>query len=191
MRNGSARRGEPLNRFVVITGCSGGGKSTLLAELGRRGFATVPEPGRRIVRQELARGGKALPWLNPPVFAWRAVGVARADRRAAMAEHGWVFFDRGIVDAAAALAHATAAPLGIALAELGAYHPTVFFAPPWPEIYVTDPERPHGYDEAVAEYGRLERAYAAFGYVALSLPKVSVAERADFVLNRIGSAPVA
>jgi predicted ATPase len=43
-------RGEgfEMNRFVVISGCSGGGKSTLLAELGRRGHAVVEEPGRRI-----------------------------------------------------------------------------------------------------------------------------------------------
>ncbi len=27
------------NRFVVLSGCSGGGKSTLLIELGRRGYA--------------------------------------------------------------------------------------------------------------------------------------------------------
>jgi predicted ATPase len=38
-----------LDRFVVISGCSGGGKSTLLAELARRGYRTVEEPGRRIV----------------------------------------------------------------------------------------------------------------------------------------------
>jgi predicted ATPase len=42
-----------VNRFVVISGCSGGGKSTLLIELGRRGYATVEEPGRRIVKEEM------------------------------------------------------------------------------------------------------------------------------------------
>jgi predicted ATPase len=29
------------NRFVVISGCSGGGKSTLLIELGRRGYGMI------------------------------------------------------------------------------------------------------------------------------------------------------
>jgi predicted ATPase len=36
-----------MNTFIVISGCSGDSKSTLLAELARRGFATVVEPGRR------------------------------------------------------------------------------------------------------------------------------------------------
>jgi len=51
-----------MENFVTISGCSSGGKSTLLAELRRRGFATVEEPGRRIVAEELKRGGNALPW---------------------------------------------------------------------------------------------------------------------------------
>jgi len=50
-----------IERFVIISGCSSGGKSTLLAELQLRGFATVEEPGRRIVREELRGDGSACP----------------------------------------------------------------------------------------------------------------------------------
>jgi predicted ATPase len=50
-----------MNDFFVISGCSGGGKSSLLAELARRGFATIEEPGRRVVREELASDGEAVP----------------------------------------------------------------------------------------------------------------------------------
>lgn len=88
---------------MVISGCSGGGKSTLLAELARRGHVTVEEPGRRIVNQGLLGDGSALPWVNPVAFARRAVALALADRAAHSAESGWVFFDRGLIDAAAAL----------------------------------------------------------------------------------------
>jgi predicted ATPase len=56
-------------RFVLITGCSGGGKSTLLAELHARGHHVVEEPGRRIVKQELKAGGQALPWVDEIAFA--------------------------------------------------------------------------------------------------------------------------
>jgi predicted ATPase len=90
-----------MDRFVVISGCSGGGKSTLLSELGRRGHAIVEEPGRRIVEEELKGNGAALPWIDGVAFARRAVGVALADRAAAAARDGWVFFDRGLIDAAA------------------------------------------------------------------------------------------
>jgi predicted ATPase len=57
---GNGSIGIGVDRFVVISGCSGGGKSTLIAEFGRRGYAIVEEPGRRIVKEELANGGSAL-----------------------------------------------------------------------------------------------------------------------------------
>ncbi len=80
-----------MDRFVVISGCSGGGKSTLLAELARRGLAVIAEPGRRIVRAELQCGGRALPWVDPVAFARRAVAMSLADRATAAAADGWVF----------------------------------------------------------------------------------------------------
>lgn len=65
------------------------------------------------------------------------------------------------------------------------YHQTVFVTPPWPEIYTTDPERRHGFDEAVAEYIRLASVYPALGYDVVILPKIAVAGRADFILGRL------
>jgi predicted ATPase len=59
----------------------------------------------------------------------------------------------------------------------------VFLAPPWPEIYETDPERRHGLD--VAEYSRLLETYPSLGYEVLILPNVGVSERADFILNTL------
>jgi hypothetical protein len=45
------------------------------------------------------------------------------------------------------------------------------------EIYVTDPERRHGFDQAIAEYHRLIVVYPSLGYEVILLPKVSVAAR--------------
>jgi predicted ATPase len=67
-----------MENFVTISGCSGGGKTTLLVELRRRGFATNEEPGRRIVAEELKRGGRALPWIDAVAFAGRAIEVSLA-----------------------------------------------------------------------------------------------------------------
>ena len=172
-----------VNRFVVISGCSSGGKSTLLAELGRRGYATVEEPGRRIVKEELASAGSALPWVDGAAFARRANAMALADRAATGNSSGWVFFDRGLIDAASALEHLTGEPVLAALARSHRYHRRVFLAPPWPEIYATDTERRHGLDAALAEYSRLLQVYPSLGYDVSILPKIGVAERADFVLG--------
>ena len=171
--------------MIAVSGCSGGGKSSLLAALGARGHAVVAEPGRRIVREELAGDGAALPWRDPVAFARRALAMSLADLDAARDLSGPVFFDRGLIDAAAALSHlGHAAELeGIALG--GRYNPTVFMAPPWPEIYVTDGERQHGFDQAVAEYDRLMSFFPEHGYRLCILPKVSIEQRVEFVLEAL------
>ena len=170
---------------MVISGCSGGGKSTLLAELAARGHAAVEEPGRRIVQEELAANGAALPWVDGAAFARRAMAVALADRVAAGRLSGWVFFDRGLIDAAAALEHLTREPALDRIGLLHRYHRRVFFTPPWPEVYATDAERRHDLDAANAEYDRLLSAYASLGYEVIALPKVGVSERADFILHTL------
>jgi predicted ATPase len=173
------------NRFVVISGCSSGGKSTLLIELGRRGYATVEEPGRRVVKEEMLGKGLALPWVDAIAFARRAVALALADRATANRESGWVFFDRGLIDAAAALQHLTGEPALATLAPDHRYHHRVFLAPPWPEIYVTDTERRHDLSAAISEYQRLLDVYPSLGYQVTILPKVSTPERAEFVLHSL------
>src|SRR4051812_28988131 len=171
--DGKCRRSN-MQRFVVISGCSAGGKSTLLAELARRGHSVVEEPGRRIVREETARGGTALPWGDAEAFIRRAIAMALGDWQAVATMPGWGFFARGLVDAISALTDMTGEP---ALQELGGqhrYHGTVFLTPPWPDIYVTDPERKHGFAQAEAEYMRLVRDYGALGYEVVEVPKLQV-----------------
>jgi predicted ATPase len=178
-----------VSRLVVISGCSGGGKSTLLGELARRGYPTVEEPGRRIVQEELSGGGSALPWVDAAAFARRAVALALADLAAAGSPERWTFLDRGLVDAAAALQHVTGEPALAAIPELGSYHRRVFLTPPWREIYVTDAERRHEFADALDEYPRLLGAFRGLGYRAIVLPKAAPRERADFVLRTLDSCP--
>jgi predicted ATPase len=173
---------DPPENFVTISGCSSGGKSTLLAELRRRGFATIDEPGRRIVAEELKRGGTALPWVDAVAFARRAINMSLADRADADPSARWVFFDRGLIDAAAGLEHLTGEPVIESLGRIHRYNKRVFLAPPWPEIYTLDQERRHDFAEAVAEYDRLIAVYPALGYDIHVLPKVSVTERANWIL---------
>ena len=176
-----------MKNGVVISGCSGGGKSTLIAELAARGYRVVAEPGRRIVADELARDGKALPWINLEDFARKAIELAEADRREAReAPARWTFFDRGLIDAYAALAQATGdARVVDHLLHHDRYHPTVFLTPPWPEIYREDNERRHDLDAALSEFERLAALYPALNYSVVMLPKIPVQDRADFVLSTL------
>lgn len=172
-----------MNDFVVISGCSGGGKSTLLDALKDLGHDVVKEPGRRIVAEELAIGGSALPWNDPVAFAHRAIRLSLADRECSRQGSGWVFFDRGLIDAASALENLTGKPFLKRLAQRHRYSRCVFLTPPWPEIYVKDNERRHDLDDGVDEYRRLCEVYPSLGYKLHILPKVSVEDRANLVLE--------
>ena len=176
-------------RAVVITGCSGGGKSTLLAELGQRGHRVFTEAGRQIVREQDWIGGDALPWTAPVKFAELLLSRALHQRITAAGAEGLAFFDRGVVEPLSGMTR-----LGLPVpehfhraAERCRYDQTVFVAPPWPEIYRRDAERRHGPDEALADYEPLLATYRRLGYRLVELPKVSVAERADFVLATLGA----
>jgi len=166
--------------FVMISGCSGGGKSTLLVELARRGYAVVREPGRRIIAEVRAGEGGALPWDDAAGFARRALEMSVMDFRAAS---GLTFFDRGIVDAAVAvMAAGGERPVS---AIDGMRYDRLFLAPPWPEIYVNDEDRRHSLDKALLDHERVRHAYLDAGYVPVVLPRDTVAARADFVLAEL------
>jgi predicted ATPase len=170
---------EPLCR-VMISGCSGGGKSTLLAELARRGHRVVEEPGRRIIAEERARGGDALPWADPAGFARRALAMSLADHEAA---RGLTFFDRGVVDAAVAIVATGGVRPDAAIAE--ARYDWLFLVPPWPDIYENDEDRRHSLEKALLDHERVRQAWLDAGYAPVMIPRDTVAARADFVLATI------
>lgn len=166
---------------VIISGCSGGGKSALITELGRRGFAVSEEIGRRLIRAGGPRPGEA-----PLAFA-RAVAAGERDRLAACrGSAGPLFFDRSLIDQIAFCRRLTGECPFSRGDEHALYHEEVFLVPPWPEIYARDPERQHDLQTAAAEYDDLLAVYAAASYRTHILPKAPVSDRADLVMRTLG-----
>jgi len=87
-----------FERFHVITGGPGSGKSTLIEALGRRGYAHSIEAGRAIIQDQIAIDGPALPDRDPLAFAELMLSWELRSHRMAQAETGPVFFDRGVPD---------------------------------------------------------------------------------------------
>lgn len=108
-----------------------------------------------------------------------------ADYEAAGSFTGWVFFDRGLVDAVAAARHLASDASADGHCHAHRYNNLVFFVPPWSEIYVNDSERRHDLAEAISEYDRLAEFYPSRGYKLAVLPKISVEARVDFMLARL------
>jgi len=159
-----------MQQLVVISGCSGGGKSTLLEALRRRGYAVVEEPGRRVLAEQSRNAGDGLPWVDMAAFLHEALRVARLDLERVASATGPVFFGLS-------MSHT--------LGGLQPYGRLVFLTPPWPDIYRVDEQRRHGFAEAVAEYTHLEATYKTLGYDVRILPRAGVADRTDFVLQAL------
>ena len=179
-------------RCVVISGCSGGGKSSLLAALKCAGFAVYEEPGRQIVKEQQFIGGGALPWSDARGFVELAASRALHQRISAGREGRVVFFDRGIIDALSFLEHlGLAVPAHLeAAAQRLRYASTVFMTPPWREIFRNDPQRPHSFEDAVANYASLRRTYQRLGYRLVELPKEPLDTRLRYLVDRLPAACV-
>ena len=169
---------------VVITGGPGAGKTALLNELSRLGYATVDDTPRAIIRARRARGLSPRP---PPLEFAEEVLRREIEQHDLHVGDALTFFDRGVVDALLMVADA-APERRVEIATLAAehpYHPVAIFLPPWEEIYVNDEERDHSFSHAVWVYESLVAWYEACGYQVAPLPKVPVAERCDHVLSAL------
>ncbi len=86
------------DHFFVVTGGPGAGKTSLITELARRGFHTIPEAGRAIIRAEMQSGGSALPWADRVSYAERMLQYDLHAHHTAQGLAGPVIFDRAIPD---------------------------------------------------------------------------------------------
>jgi predicted ATPase len=167
---------------VVVTGGPGAGKTALLGELSRLGYATVDDTPRAIIRSRRARGLSPRP---PPLEFAEEVLRREIEQYHLHGSDALTFFDRGVVDALWMVSHAAPERSGelTAVAADHPYHPVAIFLPPWQEIYVNDEERDHPFSHAVHVYESLVAWYDACGYQVAPLPKVPVAERCRLLLS--------
>jgi predicted ATPase len=174
--------------FVVISGCSGAGKSSLMHELASRGYRVFAEPGRQIVKEQNFIGGDGIPSKDARKFSELCVSRAMHNMILAAATTSYVFFDRSIIDNVGGLDQLPggAPPDLVRAMETFRYARKVFIAPPWPELFRNDAERTHSYEIALAEYATSLTAYERLGHDVILLPKVSVTERVDFILKQLG-----
>jgi len=176
-------------RFFVITGGPGSGKTTLIDALEEAGFARTVESGRAVIQEQLANGGDALPWKDRIAFAEKMLGRDVQSYEAALKHTGPVVFDRGIPDVIGYL-RLSGLPVPAHMAKAAKdlrYHARVFIAPPWQAIYAQDAERKQDFDEAQRTYDAMVGTYMEFGYELVELPRVSVEERVAFVVRSISA----
>ncbi|WP_213989848.1 AAA family ATPase [Sodalis sp. dw_96] len=175
------------NQLIIVTGGPDSGKTTLINKLHKMGYACTVESGRGVIQAQVAIEGQALPWKNPLLFAEFMLSWEKHSWYLAAQMGTPVFFDRGIPDVVGYLnlleipvpAHIINAVMRFR------YSAKVFIAPPWPEIFVQDAERKQTFNEAVLTYDSMCQAYTKYSYDLVEIPRVPVADRAEFILSEI------
>ncbi len=171
---------------IVITGGPGTGKSTVIAELEKRGYAVQPEVSREIIREAKAQGIDQLFLEDPLLFSKKLIeGRVKQFIEAENVDAEVVFFDRGIPDVNAYLRYSkTPIPEDFQkTAEKYQYDQPVFVMPPWEEIYTTDYERYESFNQAQLIHNRLVNMYMDLGYFLIFVPFGTPEKRTDFVLD--------
>jgi predicted ATPase len=174
--------------FFILTGGPGSGKSTLVEALRVAGYCGTVEAGRGIIQDQVAIGGRALPWVDPASFAELMLCWEMRSYHVARQEPGPVFFDRGLPDVAAYLAlMKLPVPTHVYKAvESFRYNRQVFIAPPWQEIFQQDAERKQDFEEAVRTYEALCETYSKYGYELVEIPRAPIGTRVEFIMRKVG-----
>ena len=170
---------------VILTGGPGSGKSTIIDELEKLGYKVIPEPARTLIAHYEKHSPELHPKLskeNRKIFQVAIENKNYEDFNT----NQYGFFDRSILDE---VGYRNRFKIEIT-AELDTFcknnrYDMVFFFPFWKEIYKTDDVRHETPAEAENVSKFIFNAYAKYKYDPLIVPKTSISNRLDYIINNI------
>ena len=178
--------GPVTTHWVVITGAPSSGKTSIIAELARRGYATQGEVARNYIEEQLAdghaleaiRGPDGVRLMQETIFARMLALQESADKDAVL------FLDRGVPDSIAYFRLAGMDPAPVIAAARKITYRAVFMLAPLPLAH--DHIRTED-DAAAQQLGEMFAAdYASLGYAVVTIPVLPVAARTDKILSHLG-----
>ena len=186
---------EEKRRKIVITGAPGTGKTVLVEGLEAQGFTCYHEIIRTMTAEAKKQGKKTAELtINPLNFVADPMAFNRmllegrlAHYKTALKKQDSIsFLDRGLPDVLAYMDYFEQKYPDEFLETCNAHrYDTIFMVPPWKEIYVSDNERLETYEQAEELHHHLVEAYQRFGYNLIMVPKTTIPERIEFVLNNV------
>ena len=180
------------NNFYIITGGPGSGKTSIIEMLKLQGYLCVDEVARQIIKEQVKIEGDALHWKDQIKFRDLMLSRSIYTFEQVSELEKPVFFDRGIAELIGycRLINCDIPEYLYNAAKKFRCNKKVFLMPPWKEIYQNDTERKQDWQEAVNTYQVISESYIETGYQIIEVPKISIKDRVDFILNYVNSGDV-
>ena len=176
-----------MQQKIVITGGPGTGKTTVIEELIKRNFTCMTEISREVTLNARKKGTEQLFLMKPLLFSELLLeGRVNQFIEAEKKNKEFVFFDRGIPDVHAYMNYMSVDYPKSYINKSNLYrYDYIFLMPPWEEIYISDNVRYENFEQALAIYNHLERAYKELNYNIIEVPTGSIEDRTNFILQCI------
>ena len=175
------------SKKIVITGGPGTGKSSIIHKLEEWGEKCLHEISRQVTLEAQQEGIDQLFLEKPLLFSEKLLeGRLNQFHEAAKMDAYHIFIDRGLPDVVAYMDYFNTEYPDVfkETCEKHTYE-KVFILPPWKEIYTSDNERYESFEEAEKISSYLYSTYKRYGYEPIEVPKSSVEDRTNFILNKI------
>ncbi|MCH4822960.1 ATP-binding protein [Gramella lutea] len=175
------------SKKIVITGGPGTGKSSIIHKLEDKGEKCLHEISRQVTLEAQKEGIDQLFLENPLLFSEKLLeGRLNQYHEANALNSDHIFMDRGLPDVVAYMDYFnTNYPDIFDHTCTNHRYELIFILPPWKEIYKSDNERYESFEEALKISSYLYSTYRRYGYDPIEVPKLTVEERTDFILDMI------
>lgn len=171
-------------RKIVFTGAPSSGKTTLIEHVVHPHIRCFGEVSREVIAKEQAKGIR--PFLENPLAFSEALFEKRLHDYFSFSNQPIHVFDRGIHDVVAYLyALGEEVPCGMQEDCQNHVYDKVFVFPPWQAIFLQDTERAESFEEAEKLHHALVETYELFGMNCIEVPKDSIQNRWQFILDRL------
>lgn len=169
--------------WCVITGAPCSGKTAVIEEMQRRGFAVAHEVARALIDRQLQQG-LSLAEIRADVLKFEKAILAEKIRLEDSLSQIEIFFlDRALPDSIAYFKLAGLDPAEPLKKSRRVRYRQVFFLERLPFLK----DRVRGEDEKTAArlHRLIEESYRLLGYDPIRVPVLPVSQRADFILQRL------
>jgi predicted ATPase len=169
--------------WLIITGAPSSGKTSVIHELQKRGYQTKAEMARAVIEARLQNGESLSDITRDKAKLQNEMLSAVITREDALDPQIPYFIDRGAIDSIAYLRFYGLDDTAAHVAAQKYRYAAVFHLARLP--FVADKVRIENEATAAALESHILTAYLDHGYTPIPIPVMTIAERADMILNNL------